>query len=122
MSASFLTAMNTRTEDAIDAQIIEIKINNRGELKRTVTMSVGEAKKVEQTFDCFGESHTWNLYYTQYLEYDRDAVGICCVKCGYKTPKIGIDGFGKCDECCDPADYEEEEEEEDEEEEEEDED
>ena len=49
------------------------------------------------------EEESVTLYDSHCME--RDAAGVPCVKCGYKTPEESIDGFGKCDDCSDLADY-----------------
>jgi len=87
------------------SEMIDVKVNS----EQTITLSVEEAKKIVVFMGSTEESVT--LYDSHCME--RDAAGVPCVKCGYKTPEESIDGFGKCDDCCDLADYEEEEEDED---------
>ena len=77
-------------------KMIDVKIND----EETITMSIREAK-AEIIAHFFGKPYS--LYDAYKIE--KNKVGSPCVSCGWKFCKDDLDSFGKCNDCCDPADY-----------------
>ena len=96
--------MGGSTKKNLKNKMIDIKINDTEYL----TMSIKEAKATILQYPRSDPSSILlrkplSLY--DYYIIEKNKVGIPCVSCGWKHCKDDIDGFGKCNDCCDPADY-----------------